>query len=98
MAPSSRRILSANACSHYGSSARSRERRAQYEGNMSLVREALEAGTNRARVIAKETMEMVRDALDLNSLSKVRVPALTPSPSPDPSAEGRGEGSRRGGK
>ena len=71
-----------------------RERRAQYEGNMSLVREALEAGTNRARVIAKETMEMVRDALDLNYLSKFRGAALTPSPSPDFA----GEGSRRGGQ
>ena len=70
-----------------------RERRAQYEGNMSLVREAIEAGTNRARVIAKETMEMVRDALDLNYLSKFRGAALTPSPSPDFA----GEGSRRGG-
>ena len=65
-----------------------RERRAQYEGNMSLVREALEAGTNRARVIAKETMEMVRDALDLNYLSKFRGAALTPSPSPDFAGEG----------
>ncbi|MGY6157441.1 tryptophan--tRNA ligase [Paraburkholderia graminis] len=47
-----------------------RERRAQYERNMPLVREALEHGTNRSRVIAAETMEMVRDALDLNYLAK----------------------------
>jgi tryptophanyl-tRNA synthetase len=47
-----------------------RERRAKYESNMPLVREALEAGTNRMRVIARETMEMVRDALDLNYLGK----------------------------
>lgn len=47
-----------------------RERRAKYEGNMSLVREALEHGTKRARALATETMEMVRDALDLNYLRK----------------------------
>ena len=47
-----------------------RERRAKYECNMSLVQEALEQGTERARAIARETMEMVRDALDLNYLQK----------------------------
>jgi len=47
-----------------------RERRAKYEANMPLVREALEAGTKRMRVIARETMEMVRDALDLDYLEK----------------------------
>ena len=47
-----------------------RDRRAKYEGNMSLVRDALEHGTNHARAIARETMEMVRDALDLNYLRK----------------------------
>jgi tryptophanyl-tRNA synthetase len=47
-----------------------RERRAKYEANMSLVREALEQGTRRGRAIAQETMEMVRDALDLNYLGK----------------------------
>jgi tryptophanyl-tRNA synthetase len=47
-----------------------RERRAKYEANMSLVREALEQGTRRGRTIAQETMEMVRDALDLNYLGK----------------------------
>jgi tryptophanyl-tRNA synthetase len=43
-----------------------RERRAQYESNMSHVREALHQGSNRTRVIAQETMEMVRDALGLS--------------------------------
>ena len=47
-----------------------RERRAKYERNMSLVHDALEHGTNRGRAIARETMEMVRDALDLNYLRK----------------------------
>jgi len=47
-----------------------RERRAHYEANMRLVREALEHGTKRGRAIAQETMEMVRDALDLNYLGK----------------------------
>jgi tryptophanyl-tRNA synthetase len=47
-----------------------RERRAKYEQNMSLVREALDHGTKRGRAIAQETMEMVRDALDLNYLGK----------------------------
>lgn len=47
-----------------------RERRARYEANMPLVKEALEAGTKRMRVIARETMEMVHDALDLNYLGK----------------------------
>jgi tryptophanyl-tRNA synthetase len=47
-----------------------RERRAKYEQNMPLVREAVEAGTKRMRVIAAETMKMVRDALDLDYLGK----------------------------
>lgn len=45
-----------------------RERRAKYESNLSLVREALEQGTKRGRATARETMELVRDALDLNYL------------------------------
>jgi len=49
-----------------------RQRRAQYEGNMARVSEALEQGTGRARAIARETMEMVRDALDLDYLRKYR--------------------------
>ncbi len=51
-----------------------RERRAKYESNLSLVREALEQGTQRARATARETMEMVRDALDLNYLRSPDVP------------------------
>jgi tryptophanyl-tRNA synthetase len=47
-----------------------RERRARYESNRSLVRDALEHGTSRGRRLARETMEMVRDALDLNYLEK----------------------------
>jgi len=46
------------------------ERRAKYERNMALVRKALEHGTKRGCAIARETMEMVRDALDLNYLRK----------------------------
>ena len=49
-----------------------RQRRAQYEGNMARVREALEHGTGRARAVARETMEMVHDALDLDYLRKYR--------------------------
>ena len=49
-----------------------RERWAQYEGNMVQVREALEHGTGRARLIARETMEMVHDALDLDYLRKYK--------------------------
>jgi tryptophanyl-tRNA synthetase len=51
-----------------------RERRAYYEARMPLVREALEAGTARERVLARETMDMVRDALDINYLAKHREP------------------------
>jgi len=47
-----------------------RERRAKYEANMGLVREALEHGTKRGRAIARETMDLVRDALDLNYLGR----------------------------
>jgi len=47
-----------------------RERRARYDSNASLVREALQQGTQRGRAIAQETMEMVRDALDLNYFAK----------------------------
>ena len=49
-----------------------RERRARYEADMSLVRDALEAGTTRARTAAQETMAMVRDALGLGYLEKHR--------------------------
>jgi tryptophanyl-tRNA synthetase len=47
-----------------------RERRARYDPNASLVREALQQGTQRAHAIARETMEMVRDALDLDYFAK----------------------------
>lgn len=47
-----------------------RERRAHYEANMPLVREALASGTARYRAKAQETMALVRDALDLNYLEK----------------------------
>jgi len=49
-----------------------RERRARYEANMTLVRDALELGTNRARKVAQETMALVRDALDLGYLNNSR--------------------------
>ena len=39
---------------------------------MVQVREALEHGTGRARLIARETMEMVHDALDLDYLRKYK--------------------------
>ena len=45
-----------------------REQRAKYERNMSLVRDALKHGTQRGRAAARETIEMVRGALDLNYL------------------------------
>lgn len=47
-----------------------RERRRYYETHMTEVREAVEAGTRRFQGLARETMEMVRDALDLNYLEK----------------------------
>ena len=47
-----------------------RERRAHFEKNHELVRAALELGTLRARDQAQTTMELVRDALDLNYLKK----------------------------
>ncbi len=47
-----------------------RERRAKYEQNMRYVRDAVAAGSQAERTIAIETMEMVRDALDLNYLEK----------------------------
>ena len=49
-----------------------RQRRAQYEGNMARVRDALEHGTGRARAIARETMGRVHEALDLDYLRKYR--------------------------
>jgi tryptophanyl-tRNA synthetase len=49
-----------------------RERRARYEADMSLVRDALESGTRRARAVAQETIAMVREALDLGYLDRHR--------------------------
>jgi tryptophanyl-tRNA synthetase len=49
-----------------------RERRARFAANMGLVRDALAAGTERARREAQATMAMVRDALDLGYLDKFR--------------------------
>lgn len=51
-----------------------RERRAKYESNRSLVRDALDHGTQRGRAIARETMAMVRDALDIDYLADSDVP------------------------
>jgi tryptophanyl-tRNA synthetase len=47
-----------------------RERRAYYQARMRLVRDALASGSERMRRIARETMDMVHDALDLNYLEK----------------------------
>ena len=49
-----------------------RQRRAQCECNMARMREALEHGTGRTRAIARETMEMVHGALDLDHPRKSR--------------------------
>lgn len=49
-----------------------RERRAKVEADMPLVREALEHGTQRARAVARQTMAMVRDALDIDYLRNHR--------------------------
>jgi tryptophanyl-tRNA synthetase len=45
-----------------------RERRAYFEARMGLVRDALADGTARARTVARTTMALVRDALDLDYL------------------------------
>ena len=47
-----------------------RERRARYEADMRLVRDALEEGTSRARKAARTTMTLVREALDLGYLER----------------------------
>lgn len=47
-----------------------RERRAYYASRMKLVREAFAKGSEEGRAIARETMAMVREALDLNYLEK----------------------------
>jgi tryptophanyl-tRNA synthetase len=45
-----------------------RERRAYFEARMGLVRDTLAEGTARARTVARTTMALVRDALDLDYL------------------------------
>ena len=47
-----------------------REKRHYYEQNMNLVEDALMAGVARTRVIAAETMKMVRDAMLISSYTK----------------------------
>ena len=47
-----------------------REKRAHYEQNMDLVEDALMTGVAKTRVIAAETMEMVRDAMRISSYTK----------------------------
>jgi tryptophanyl-tRNA synthetase len=49
-----------------------RERRARFAADMGLVRDAVAAGTDRARQAAQHTMALVRDALDLRYLDKLR--------------------------
>jgi tryptophanyl-tRNA synthetase len=50
-----------------------RERRAKYEAHPGLVRDILEDGNRRARVVAEETMALVRDAMSLSSPAGERV-------------------------
>ena len=47
-----------------------RERRAYYAQHMDLVEDALLDGTRRARVVAAETMTMVREAMRISSYTK----------------------------
>jgi tryptophanyl-tRNA synthetase len=47
-----------------------RERRARFATHMGRVRDALAAGTERARREARTTMALVRDALDLGYLDR----------------------------
>ncbi|MDP2326502.1 MAG: tryptophan--tRNA ligase [Dehalococcoidia bacterium] len=49
-----------------------RERRAYFEAHPAEVREALEAGTARARLTAQATMAEVRDAMRINYLDRLR--------------------------
>jgi tryptophanyl-tRNA synthetase len=49
-----------------------REKRAYYEANMGLVRDVLADGTDRARKVAQDTMDLVHEALDLRYLEKFR--------------------------
>jgi tryptophanyl-tRNA synthetase len=47
-----------------------RERRAHFAAHMGQVRDALAAGTERARAVARTTMDEVRDALGLGYLDR----------------------------
>ncbi len=47
-----------------------RERRAYYEAHLDEVRGALESGTARARAAARETMTLVREALEVDYLAQ----------------------------
>jgi tryptophanyl-tRNA synthetase len=49
-----------------------RERRAHFAAHMGLVRDALAAGTERARAVARATMDEVRSALGLDYLNRFR--------------------------
>ena len=48
-----------------------RERRARYAGDQRLVRDAVIQGTRRARIVARETMGIVRDALGIQRLDDI---------------------------
>ena len=49
-----------------------RERRERFSADMGFVRDALENGTNRTRKAARNTMALVREALDLGYLKRFR--------------------------
>ena len=48
-----------------------REKRAHFENNINLVEDALDNGVSNARIIANETMELVRDKMKISSYKKV---------------------------
>ena len=48
-----------------------REKRAHYEQNIPIVEEALDKGINNARIMANETMTLVRDKMKISSYKKV---------------------------
>ncbi len=55
-----------------------RDRRAHYESHLNEVRDALDAGTTRARAVAQETIAEVRDAMGVNYLAATPTTAGTP--------------------
>ncbi len=55
-----------------------RERRARFEANPSLVKEALEKGSNEERAVAEETMARVREALRLDYIARGMPAAAAP--------------------